>query len=109
MSTYFAQHDITSPKFQIFGKLLPKLERSITANTCIGLIDHFIKPVYRETECAEIITSNPDFYLYVFEVGATVAQAILKDMLASEMYEPIHKEIETLVNTEKKDSNKNNT
>lgn len=109
MSAYFAQHDITSSKFQVFGKLLPKLERSITANTCIGLIDHFIKPVYRETECAEIITSNPDFYLYVFKVGATVAQAILKEMLASEMYEPIHKEIETLVNTEKKDSNKNNT
>ena len=109
MSTYFAQNDVTSTKFQVFGKLLPKLERSITANTCIGLIDHFIKPVYRETECAEIITSIPDFYLYVFEVGATVSQPILKEMLASEMYEPIHKEIETLVNTEKKDSNKNNT
>ena len=72
-------------------------------------IDHFIKPVYRETECAEIITSNPDFYLYVFEVGVTVAQAILKEMLVSEMYEPIHREIETLINAEKKDSNKNNT
>ena len=107
MSVYFAQNDITSPKFQVFGKLLPKLERSITADTCIGLIEHFIKPVYRETKCAEIITSNPDFYLYVFEVGATVAQAILKEMLASEMYEPIHREIETLI--EKKDSNKNNT
>ena len=109
MSAYFAQNDVTSSKFQVFGKLLPKLERSITADTCIGLIEHFIKPVYRETKCAEIITSNPDFYLYVFEVGATVAQAILKEMLASEMYEPIHREIETLINAEKKDSNKNNT
>lgn len=109
MSAYFAQNDVTSSKFQVFGKLLPKLERSITADTCIGLIEHFIKPIYRETKCAEIITSNPDFYLYVFEVGTTVAQAILKEMLASEMYEPIHKEIETLINTEKKDSNKNNT
>ena len=106
MSTYFAQHDVTSTKFQVFGKLLPKLERSITANTCIGLIDHFIKPVYHETKCAEIITSNPDFYLYVFEVGVTVAQVILKEMLASEMYEPIHRKIETLTNAEKKDSNK---
>lgn len=109
MSAYFAQHDVTSSKFQVFGKLLPKLERSITADTCIGLIDHFIKPVYRETKCAEIITSNPNFYLYVFEVGVTVAQAILKEMLASEMYEPIHREIEILINAEKKDSNKNNT
>ena len=107
MSAYFAQNNVTSSKFQVFGKLLPKLERSITSDTCIGLIEHFIKPVYRETKCAEIITSNPDFYLYVFEVGATVAQAILKEMLASEMYEPIHREIETLI--EKKDSNKNNT
>ena len=109
MSTYFAKNDVTSTKFQVFGKLLPELERDITANICIGLIDHFIKPVYRETECAEIITSNPDFYLYVFKVGIKVAQPILKEMLASEMYEPIHKEIETLVNTEKKDSNINNT
>ena len=109
MSTYFAQHDVTSSKFQVFGKLLPKLERSITADICIGLIDHFIKPVYREPKCAEIITSNPDFYLYVFEVGVTVAQAILKEMLASEMYEPIHRKIEILINAEKKDSNKNNT
>ena len=109
MSAYFAQNDVTSSKFQVFGKLLPKLERSITADTCIGLIEHFIKPIYRETKCAEIITSNPDFYLYVFEVGTTVAQAILKEMLASEMYEPIHREIETLINAEKKDSNKNNT
>ena len=109
MSVYFAQNDVTRSTFQVFGKLLPKLERSITVDTCIGLIEHFIKPICRETKCAEIITSNPDFYLYVFEVGRTVAQAILKEMLASEMYEPIHKEIETLINTEKKDSNKNNT
>ena len=109
MSAYFAQNNVTSSKFQVFGKLLPELERSITSDTCIGLIEHFIKPVYRETKCAEIITSNPDFYLYVFEVGAIVAQAILKEMLASEMYEPIHREIETLIKAEKKDSNKNNT
>ena len=108
MSTYFAQNDITSSRFQVFGKLLPKLEKSITTSTCIGLIEHFIKPVYRETKCAEIITSNHDFYLYVFEVGATVAHPILTEMLASEMYEPIHKEIETLINAEKKDSSKNN-
>jgi KAP family P-loop domain protein len=108
MSAYFAQNDITSSRFQVFGKLLPKLEKSITTSTCIGLIEHFIKPVYRETKCAEIITSNHDFYLYVFEVGATVAHPILTEMLASEMYEPIHKEIETLINAEKKDSSKNN-
>ena len=108
MSTYFAQNDVTSSRFQVFGKLLPKLEKSITTSTCIGLIEHFIKPVYRETKCAEIITSNHDFYLYVFEVGATVAHPILTEMLASEMYEPIHKKIETLINAEKKDSSKNN-
>ena len=75
---------------------MPKLERSITANTCIGLIEHFIKPVYRETKCAEIITSDSDFYLYVFKVGITVAKPILEEMLSSKMYEPIHKEIEIL-------------
>ena len=109
MSTYFAQNDVSSAKFQVFGKLLPKLERSITADICIGMIEHFIKPIYRETKCAEIITSDPDFYLYVFKVGVKVAQPILKEMLASEMYEPIHRKIETLIDAEKKDSNKNNT
>lgn len=109
MSTYFAQNDVTSTKFQVFGKLLPKLERSITADICIGMIEHFIKPIYRETKCAEIITSNPDFYLYVFKVGIKVAQPILKEMLASEMYEPIYRKIETLTNAEKKDSNEKNT
>lgn len=109
MSAYFAQNDVTNAIFQVFGKLLPKLERSITADTCIGLIDHFIKPVYCETKCAQIITSNPHFYLYVFKVGATVAQTILKKMLASEMYEPIHNEIATLINNEQEDSSKNNT
>ena len=72
------------------------------------MIEHFIKPVYRETKCAEIITSDSDFYLYVFKVGVTVALPILKEMLVSEMYEPIHKKIEILINAEKKDSNKNN-
>ena len=109
MSAYFAQNDVTNAIFQVFGKLLPKLERSITADTCIGLIEHFIKPVYRETKCAEIITSNPDFYLYVFKVGATVAQTILKEMLSSKMYEPIRNEIATLINNEQEDSSKNNT
>lgn len=108
MSTYFAQNDVTSSRFQVFGKLLPKLEKSITANTCIGLIEHFVKPVYREIKCAEIITSDPDFYLYVFKVGITVAKPILEEMLTSQMYEPIHKEIKTLINAEKKDSSKNN-
>ena len=103
MSAYFAQNDVTSSRFQVFGKLLPKLEKSITASTCIGLIEHFIKPVYRETKCAEIITSDSDFYLYVFKVGGTVALPILKEMLVSEMYEPIHKKIEILINAEKKD------
>ena len=109
MSAYFAQNDVTNAIFQVFGKLLPKLERSITADTCIGLIDHFIKPIYRETKCAEIITSNPDFYLYVIKVGATVAQTILKEMLSSKMYEPIRNEIATLINNEQEDSSKNNT
>ena len=45
MSAYFAQHDVTSSKFQVFGKLLPKLERSITADTCIGLIDLYCEDV----------------------------------------------------------------
>jgi len=108
MSAYFAQNDITSSRFQVFGKLLPKLEKSITASTCIGLIEHFIKPVYRETKCAEIITSDSDFYLYVFKVGITVAKPILEEMLTFQMYEPIYKEIKTLINAEKKDSSKNN-
>ena len=108
MSAYFAQNDVTSSRFQVFGKLFPELKKDIAGNTCMGLIEHFIKPVYRETKCAEIITSNSDFYLYVFKVGATVGQPILEEMLSSKMYELIHKEIKTLISAEKKDSSKNN-
>ena len=109
MSAYFAQTNVTSSKFQIFGKLLPELKKDIAGSTCMGLIEHFIKPVYRETECAKIIIENYKFYLYVFKVGITVAQPILKEMLSSQMYEPIRNEIATLINNEQEYSSKNNT
>lgn len=109
MSTYFAQNDVTSDRFHVFGKLLPKLRKNIAWNICTGLITHFLKPVYNIAECAEIIIANQDFYLYVLNVGKIVAQPILKEMLTSEMYNPIHSKIATLINDNEEDSSKNNT
>lgn len=109
MSTYFAQNDVTSARFHVFGKLLPKLRKNIAWNICTGLITHFLKPVYNIAECAEIIIANQDFYLYVLNVGKIVAQPILKEMLTSEMYNPIHSKIATLINDDEEDSSKNNT
>lgn len=109
MSTYFAQNDVTSSRFQVFGKLLPKLRKNIAWNICTGLITHFLKPVYNIAECAEIIIANQDFYLYVLNVEKIVAQPILKEMLTSEMYNPIHSKIATLINDDEEDSSKNNT
>ena len=109
MSAYFAQHDVTSARFHVFGKLLPELRKDIAWNICTGLITHFLKPVYNIAECAEIIIANQDFYLYVLNVGKNVAQPILKEMLTSEMYNPIHSKIATLINYDEEDSSKNNT
>ena len=109
MSAYFAQHDVTSARFHVFGKLLPELRKDIAWNICTGLITHFLKPVYNIAECAEIIIANQDFYLYVLNVGKNVAQPILKEMLTSEMYNPIHSKIATLINDDEEDSSKNNT
>lgn len=109
MSTYFAQNDVTSARFHVFGKLLPKLRKNIAWNICTGLITHFLEPVYNIAECAEIIIANQDFYLYVLNVGKIVAQPILKEMLTSEMYNPIHSKISTLINDDEEDSSKNNT
>ena len=109
MSTYFAQNDVTSARFHVFGKLLPKLRKNIAWNICTGLITHFLEPVYNIAECAEIIIANQDFYLYVLNVGKIVAQPILKEMLTSEMYNPIHSKISILINDDEEDSSKNNT
>lgn len=109
MSTYFAQNDVTTTKFKIFGELLPKLKTDIANNTCIGLISHFIKPIHNDADCAKVILKNQDFYLYVLKVGENVAQPILKEMLASEMYKSMHSKITILINDEKKDVSKNNT
>ena len=109
MSVYFTQNDTNNIQFQVFGKLFPRLDKNIAVNTCIGIIEHFIKPVYHDEKCAEIITSFSDFYLYIFKVGVTVGQPILKNMLELEIYESIHDKIATLINNKQDDSSKNNT
>lgn len=109
MSVYFTQNDTNNIQFQVFGKLFPRLDKNIAVNTCIGIIEHFIKPIYHDVKCAEIITSFSDFYLYIFKVGVTVGQPILKNMLELEIYESIHDKIATLINNKQDDSSKNNT
>lgn len=109
MSVYFTQNDTNNIQFQVFGKLFPRLDKNIAVNTCIGIIEHFIKPIYHDEKCAEIITSFSDFYLYIFKVGVTVGQPILKNMLELEIYESIHDKIATLINNKQDDSSKNNT
>ena len=108
MSVYFTQNDTNNIQFQVFGKLFPRLDKNIAVNTCIGIIEHFIKPIYHDEKCAEIITSFSDFYLYIFKVGVTVGQPILKNMLELEIYESIHDKIATLINNKQDDSSKNN-
>ena len=109
MSVYFTQNDTNNIQFQVFGQLFPRLDKNIAVNTCIGIIEHFVKPIYRDVKCAEIITSYSDFYLYIFKVGVTVGQPILKNMLELEIYDSIHGKIATLINNKQDDSSKNNT
>ena len=102
MSTYFAQNDVTTAKFKVFGSLFPRLEKDIAKSTCISLIEHFITPVYDNSDCAKIIVENQDFYLYVLENVKNVSQPILKKLVASEMYKSIHSKITVLIITEEK-------
>jgi hypothetical protein len=97
MNNQFKKIDITVTKFKVFGNLLPILSSDMDANTARNLAIHFIKPVFKDKDCAQIIASKKGFYLGVLKKDPSSVQDIIKGILedveTSDIYGDIKEEI----------------
>lgn len=89
MNDHFDKTDISKEKFLYFGKLLPLLGADMDANTARGLMQHFIKPIFKDPECAALIVDNKEFYIAILHYDTAMAAPIAKDMAEMEVYAPI--------------------
>lgn len=101
MNNVFTKSDVTPLKFQVFGDLLPVLTPDMDINTARNLAIHFIKPVYKNKDCAQIIVTNKDFYLGILKKDVSAVQDILKGMKdntdISANYDNIKEELDGMV------------
>ena len=88
--------DITKQKFLRFGRLIPQLTADMNANTARGLMEHFIKPICKDAECADVIVKYKDFYLAVMRLDKDIASPIAKEMEILDCYAYIKDEISEL-------------
>lgn len=89
MNKIFILKNIKISSFKYFGKLVPRLGPNMDLNTARGLITHFIKPVYKDPECAKIIISQKEFYLEVMKKDMKLSSSIFNEMENLEMYSDI--------------------
>ena len=98
---YFAKQQCQVNVFKVFGKLLPCLGNSMDDHTARGLMSNFIKPVVNDSECAQIIVDNKDFYLGVMAHCKEMSQDILKTMKTNanvkDIYSTIIADIDRLI------------
>ena len=97
MNDHFSKKDITKEKFLYFGKLLPKLGADMDDNTARGLITHFVKPIYKDTDCAAVIIDHKDFYFSLMHHDTAIASDIVKKMLDMEKYATISQELKNVL------------
>ena len=97
MNDYFVKTDITKTKFLYFGKYLPILGGDMDSNIARGLMQHFIKPVCKDDECAEIIVDEKSFYFSIMEKDTDIASAIIKEINDLEAYIQVAEEIKELL------------
>lgn len=105
LNDHFSKTDINKEKFLYFGKQLPMLGADMDDNTARGLITHFIKPVFNDADCANIIICHKDFYISVMHHDTAMASDVVKKMVEKEEYATISKELKNLVSD---DEDKNN-
>ena len=107
MNNHFTKTDVSVNKFKVFGGLLPVLTPDMDINTARNLALHFIKPIYKDKECALIIVANKDFYLGVLKKDAPAVQEVLKGIMGdaetSEIYKVIKGEIDGMIIKEKEE------
>lgn len=101
MNNYFTKTDVSTTKFKVFGGLLPALSADMDTNTARNLAIHFIKPVFKDNDCAQIVVKNKDFYIGVLRKDSSAVQEILKGMIenaeTSDIYGLIKEEINGMI------------
>ena len=106
MNNNFVKTDISKEKFLYFGKLLPMLGSDMDANTARGLMQHFIKPVSNDADCAAIIVTNKEFYLSVMRHDTAIAAPIVKDMIGLDAYTTMEDELQKMMPKDEKEEHK---
>lgn len=102
MNAHLSKTDITKVKFLLFGKLLPMLGADMDTNTARGLMTHFVRPVYKEAECASVIVAHKDFYLSIMKQDTAMAAGMVMDMVDMDAFAGMAKEIRKLVSDSEK-------
>lgn len=97
MNDHLSKTNSTKAKFLWFGKLLPLLGADMDQNTARGLMTHFIKPISKEAECVAVIVSHKDFYLTILRKDTSIAEPIVKEMVAMDGSAEIADELKTIV------------
>ncbi|MBQ3806280.1 MAG: hypothetical protein II844_10835 [Prevotella sp.] len=97
MNDHLSKTNSTKAKFLWFGKLLPLLGADMDQNTARGLMTHFIKPIGKEAECTAVIVSHKDFYLTILRKDTSIAEPIVKEMVAMDGFAEIADELKTIV------------
>lgn len=97
MNDHLSKTNSTKAKFLWFGKLLPLLGADMDQNTARGLMTHFVKPIGKEAECAAVIVSHKDFYLTILRKDTSIAEPIVKEMIAMDGFAEIADELKTIV------------
>ena len=86
MNECFSKSDITKKQFLYYGNLLPMLGADMDTNTARGLMQHFIKPICKDEECASIIIANKSFYFSVLSSDLNFAQTVINEVKDLEVY-----------------------
>lgn len=103
MNEHFDKTDTSREKFLYFGKLLPMLGADMDANTARGLMQHFIKPICKDAECAAIIVANKEFYLTIMHLDSAIAAPIIEIMISLEAYQAIDSDLKGMLPKEEKE------
>lgn len=96
MNDHFVKSDISKQKFIHFGNLLPLLGSNMDSNTARGLMQHFIKPISKDAECAKILIANKSFYFSVMHCDLSFAQTIINEVKDLEVYLEVKAELEDM-------------
>ena len=96
MNNHFVKTDITKTKFLYFGRYLPILGGDMDSNIARGLMQHFIKPICKDDECAAIIVKEKLFYFSVMKKDSDIASAIVNEIKDMEIYTQVSEEINLL-------------